>query len=319
MSDQFDPILIPEELEMLNKYHNKSGIELLIETTHIAYERMPVFDVVMERLMSLLSNSLRGLVADVSEASLEKTSYVRFGEFIQSIQIPALINVFEIVPWKKFGLLTIQNDLVIALVETLLGGRKSQLSSRNNTRSYTGIEQNIADKLTKIMLSDLAQAFMPVTTVEFNHSRTELNPKFAGIVMNNNACIVNKIKIAIGERSGYVELVFPLSSLEPVREKLLQNFMGEKFGQDSIWENHLANEVWYTHLQAEAVLENITAPLSDVLKWTVGSHMELTADEDSCVELRCGNQTIITGKIGSIKGKTAIQIEENLLIKKDKE
>jgi len=44
------------------------------------------------------------------------------------------------------------------------------------------------------------------------------------------------------DRGGRLELLLPYATLEPVRELLLQQFMGEKFGRDSIWETHLAEE-----------------------------------------------------------------------------
>ena len=39
------------------------------------------------------------------------------------------------------------------------------------------------------------------------------------------------------DRGGRVELLLPYATLEPVRELLLQ-FMGERFGRDSIRETH---------------------------------------------------------------------------------
>ena len=40
------------------------------------------------------------------------------------------------------------------------------------------------------------------------------------------------------DRGGRVELLLPYATLEPVRELLLLQFMGERFGRDSIRETH---------------------------------------------------------------------------------
>ena len=45
----------------------------------------------------------------------------------------------------------------------------------------------------------------------------------------------------------------PYATLEPIRKMLLQQFMGEKFGRDNIWEGHLASELWATKLEVRAV------------------------------------------------------------------
>ena len=57
------------------------------------------------------------------------------------------------------------------------------------------------------------------------------------------------------DRGGKLELLLPYATLEPVRELLLQQFMGEKFGRDSIWETHLAEELWNTDVELDVVLD----------------------------------------------------------------
>src|SRR3546814_21074970 len=98
-----------------------------------------------------------------------------------------------------------------------------------------------------------------------------------------------KLRIDMEDRGGRLELLIPYATLEPVRELLLQMFMGEKFGRDSIWENHLATELWFTDVQLEAVLDEVPANLSDVLKWSVGSRLQLHAKSGSasCRERVC--------------------------------
>ena len=41
--------------------------------------------------------------------------------------------------------------------------------------------------------------------------------------------------------------------------------MGEKFGRDSIWETHLANELWETEIELDVVLDQLVISLNDVV------------------------------------------------------
>src|SRR3546814_1353730 len=116
------------------------------------------------------------------------------------------------------------------------------------------------------------------------------NPRFATIARPANAAIVARLRVDMEDRGGRFELLLPYATLEPVRELLLQMFMGEKFGRDSIWENHLATELWFTHVQLEAVLDEVPANLSDVLKWRFGSRLQITATPDSLVDLWSGGR-----------------------------
>ena len=90
------------------------------------------------------------------------------------------------------------------------------------------------------------------------------------------------------DRGGRIELLLPYATLEPIRKMLLQQFMGEKFGRDNIWEGHLATELWTTQLDVRAVLDEQQVDLSRVLDLKVGDTLMLNATPDSLVELRAG-------------------------------
>ena len=100
-----------------------------------------------------------------------------------------------------------------------------------------------------IFLADLSSAFDPLSPVNFRFERLETNPRFATIARHANATIVITLRVDMEDRGGRIELLIPYATLEPVRELLLQMFMGEKFGRDSIWEGHLTAELWQTEVR----------------------------------------------------------------------
>ena len=77
------------------------------------------------------------------------------------------------------------------------------------------------------------------------------------------------------DRGGRLELLLPYATLEPVRELLLQQFMGEKFGRDLIWETHLAEELWNTEVELEVVLDEQVMRLADVMSLAPGARILL--------------------------------------------
>ena len=114
------------------------------------------------------------------------------------------------------------------------------------------------------------------------------------------------------ERGGKIELLLPYATLEPVREILLQGFLGEKFGRDSIWESHLSHELLNTDVELEAVLDTITLPLGDTMKWRVGTQLMLNATPTSKVQLICGQQDMFEGNMGRKGGRIAIRVERSV-------
>lgn len=61
--------------------------------------------------------------------------------------------------------------------------------------------------------------------------------------------------------------MIPYATLEPVRELLLQMFMGERFGRDTIWENHLMSQLWETEVEVSALLSETTIKLGEMSAW----------------------------------------------------
>ena len=287
----------------------KSGIQAILNSALVSYERLPMLEVVFDRLVRLMSTSLRNFTSDNVEVSLDNITSIRFGDYLNSIPLPAMLSVFKAEEWDNYGLLTVDSSLIYSIVDVLLGGRRGTAAMRIEGRPYTTIERSLVERMVHVVLSDLSGAFEPLSPVTFRFDRLETNPRFATISRPSNAAIVARLRIDMEDRGGQMELLLPYATLEPVRELLLQMFMGEKFGRDSIWETHLAEELWLTEVELEAVLDTQTMRLGDVFSMQKGSHMDLGATPDSQVMLLCGDVPMYLGRMGRKGDQIAIRID----------
>ena len=114
------------------------------------------------------------------------------------------------------------------------------------------------------------------------------------------------------DRGGRVEVLIPYATLEPIRELLLQGFMGEKFGRDTIWESHLATEIYRTEIPVEAVLDQMTLPLGRIMNLQVGETVMLNNGPDDPVLLRCGGISLTSGSIGRVGDNVAIRVAHGI-------
>jgi len=290
----------------------KSGIQAILSSALISYERLPMLEVVFDRLVRLMSTSLRNFTSDNVEVSLDNIASIRFGDYLNSIPLPAMLSVFKAEEWDNYGLVTVDSSLIYSIVDVLLGGRRGTAAMRIEGRPYTTIERSLVERMVHVMLNDLSAAFEPLSPVTFRFDRLETNPRFATISRPSNAAIVTRLRIDMEDRGGRLELLLPYATLEPVRELLLQMFMGEKFGRDSIWETHLAEELWLTEVDLEAVVDQQVMRLSDVFDLKVGSRIMFSATPDSLVSLTCGNVALYTGRMGRKGNKIAIRIESRI-------
>ncbi|MDR3514847.1 MAG: flagellar motor switch protein FliM [Azospirillaceae bacterium] len=288
---------------------DSSGIMALVNSALVNYERLPMLEVVFDRLVRMMSTSLRNFTSDNVEVSLDQISSVRFGDYLNSIPLPAMLAVAKAEEWDNYCLMVVDSALIYSIVDVLLGGRRGTAAMRIEGRPYTTIERNLVERMVHVVLSDLSAAFDPLSPVTIRFDRLETNPRFATIARPANAAVLAKLRIDMEDRGGRLELLIPYATLEPVRELLLQMFMGEKFGRDSIWETHLASELWLTDVQISAVLDEITLTLHDVLEWKVGTRILLNASPEDMVELRCGDVSMFEGRMGRKGGHIAVRIE----------
>lgn len=287
----------------------RSGMRAIINSALVSYERLPMLEVVFDRLVRLMTTSLRNFTSDNVEVSLDNITSIRFGDYLNSIPLPAILAVFRAVEWDNFGLLTVDSALIYSIVDVLLGGRRGTAAMRIEGRPYTTIERNLVERMVGVVLADLQTAFEPLAAVSFNFDRVETNPRFATIARPANAAIVARLRIDMDDRGGRLELLLPYATLEPVRELLLQMFMGEKFGRDSIWENHLATELWSTNVDVEAVLDEQVMSLREVMRFEIGSTVLFNATPESPVELRCGGVPMVTGRMGRMGNRIAVRVD----------
>lgn len=309
-------ILNQEEIDSLLGFdedmaggEDSSGVMALVNSAMVNYERLPMLDIVFDRLVRLMSTSLRNLTSDNVEVSLDQVSTVRFGDYMNSIPLPAMLSVFKAEEWDNNGLLTTDSALIYSIVDVLLGGRKGTPAVRVEGRPYTTIETKLVQRMVEVTLGDLSSAFDPLSPVSFGLDRIETNPRFATITQSNNACVLARLRIDMGDRGGRVEILVPYATLEPIRELLLQMFMGEKFGRDSIWENHLTEELYKTDVKLQAVLGEKTVSLDEMLNWKVGSQVFFSTKIEDEIELRCGHFPMFKGPVGQKQGSIAVQIE----------
>ena len=321
--DQTSRVLNQDEIDSLLGFadddgnDDKSGINALINSALVSYERLPMLEVVFDRLVRMMSTSLRNFTSDNVEVTLDNITSVRFGDYLNSIPLPAMISVIKAEEWDNFGILTVDSALIYSIVDVLLGGRKGTAALRIEGRPYTTIERSLVERMVLVVLADLSAAFDPLSPVNFRFDRLETNPRFATVARPANAAILARFRIDMEDRGGRLELVLPYATLEPVRELLLQMFVGEKFGRDSIWEIHLANEMWNTDIDIEAVLDQQAMSLEDVMNLKVGSRLMFSVNADPKIEFRCGNVPLLSGRMGRKGDKIAILVEDSKFVDAD--
>ncbi|ACL59580.1 flagellar motor switch protein FliM [Methylobacterium nodulans] len=314
-----DRILNQEEIDQVLGFSLRElsasgagGIRAIVDSGVVSYERLPMLEIVFDRMIRLLSTSLRNFFQDNVEVTLDNITSVRFGDYLNAIPMPTLLGVFKADLWENSGLLTVDSSLAYATLDLLLGGKRGTTTIRLDGRPFTSIEMSLVRRMLEIILGDLEASFQPLSPVRFQIDRIESNPRFATITRPANAAILIDLKLDMEGRGGLLQILFPYATIEPIRDLLLQSFMGEKLGRDHVWEGHLATEIWQADLAVEAVLHEMTLPLRRVLSLEVGDTIMFDAKPTDLITLRCGDWALTQGRIGRLDDSIAVQVTRPL-------
>ncbi len=314
-----DRVLNQEEIDTLLGFSladvslsDHSGVRAIIDSAMVSYERLPMLEIVFDRLVRLMTTSLRNLTSDNVEVSLDRITSIRFGEYLNSIPLPTILAVFKAEEWENFGLFSVDSSLIYAMIDVLLGGRRGQNTNRVDGRPYTTIETGLVKRVIEVVLADAEAAFRPVSPVRFTIDRLETNPRFAAISRPTNASILVRLRIDMEDRGGNIEMLLPYATLEPIRDTLLQAFMGDKFGRDPIWEGHLASEIWQAAADVDAVLYEGMLPLKRLMNLQVGETLMLDLKPDALVKVLCGDVVLTEGRMGRVGERIAVSVAKPL-------
>lgn len=311
--DEDSKALSQDEIDSLLGFSNASdseknltGVEALLDKSLMSYERLPMMEVVFDRFTRMLSTSLRNFTSDSVDVDIHSITSMRFGDYVNSIPMPAILSVFKAIEWENLAIITCNGSLVYSLVDVLFGGRKSNHPIRIEGRPYTSIEQAVVKQAVEVILMDLSAAFDPLSPVTFQFDRIETNPRFATISHPSDTVILLQLRVDMEERGGNIELMFPLVTLEPIKELLSQSFMGEQFGRDADWEMHLGKEIYHTNVNVEAILGTKKTTLREINNLKIGSTLVLDQKPDDDITLKCRGVEILKGKVGCVDNDVAV-------------
>lgn len=287
----------------------KSGLRAVIESRVVSHARLPMLEVVCERMVRSFATSMRNLTSDAIEVSLDEIASVRFGDFMNRVPLPTMLAVFKVPAWQDYGLVTVEANLIYAVVDALLGGRKGGGAPRKiEGRAFTSIETTLVSKIIDLALREFSMAFEPIAPVSMELERIETSPRFAAIAGPTNVASAATFAVDMDGRGGKFTILLPFATLEPVRGKLTQRFMGEKLGGDTTWGDHMRSEILKTEIELCTVLGEREMAIAEINSLKVGQTIAFDVTPDDPFEVNCGGVPLARAQIGRQRNNVAIGI-----------
>ncbi len=234
---------------------------------------------------------------------------LRYSEYVLSISNPSCIYIFDIKESDGKAVLELTPELVLVIVERLLGGSGAKTSSG---RSITPIEQKLMRPLISQALVSLTKAWSPVQALHFDLAGFESNPDFVQIAPASEIVIVISFEIKVGEESFLMNLCYPSFALEDVIARLsVQYFSRVQSEKDKQRIRQImGNQLKKTSMDVRIILGTSKITVRDLLSMEKGDVLVLDSSIDSTLPVIVKDQVKFRGRPGMRDGNMAVRITD---------
>ena len=278
----------------------------LVARDRIVRGRMPALDRLNERWVAELERKLAELIRQPLEAKLQEVQLAAYGNWLAAMPAPTSFNLYTVKPWPRNALVAVDGKLLFALVNGYYGGTRA--TPKLSRTTLTPTEQRL-NKIVIEMLVDLfKRALAPVATLEFQQLQSETDASYVNMATPSETVVVTRVEVTLKEQGGSICLLLPLSSFEPVRDKLTEGLKTVSPETRQRWRQGLRAQLEHTELDLTSVFLETEVTMRELLQMKPGDILPI--EMPKVAMLRSGSRPLLRGKFGLSRGYNAVSVLE---------
>ena len=270
-------------------------------------------DMINERFVRQFRLGLLEVLRTTPKVNMANVEIMKFGDYLKDLSPPLAVNTIRLNPLRGYSMVVIEPSVIFASLDNFFGGFGRGIDSLPPGRLFTPTESSIIKIMMDVFFGSLQEAWAPILPLQCEHVGSEINPQFAQIADENDLVVVSRFSSDLGDQaSGNIDLVYPYSSLRPIRD-LLRSRVQTGDGNDA------SDKAWSTELQSAALdaeLE-LKVTLADI-ETTLKQFEELREDDiiylnkADYARIHINDVPVFDADIGSNGSNMAAQIVKSL-------
>ena len=291
---------------------NVSLIDEIIRLSDFTFDRLPMLDIIGERLVGNLSAVLPDLTFAVCEARFQQMDYLPMAQVIDGLPSPAVLAVASGYPFDGEIMIVVDRPLAVTCMELMLGGKAADLTIED-AEDFTPIEIRFGERVADVVLTELQRSLSVVSGADLELERVEIDPDGAAIANANSLCARMRFSIGIAGQTCVLEVVIPYDALESIRPNLGKIYFGDRGEGSNGWKDVLLDQIEMAQMDLEVVLSEFSVPIQTILNWSVGDVVELCVEEGADATVVGTDKPMFKAALGKrTNGYVAVQITEKI-------
>jgi flagellar motor switch protein FliM len=253
---------------------------------------------------TMLSSSLRS-VCVLSVESIEELTY---DEYVRDIDIPTHMSILSLEPLKGAGILHLQIDGAMTIVEMLLGGSGG---GQMPVRPLSEIETSVLRMITDRGLKELAYAFETVAEVNPEVIALESNPQFVQLASPGDMVVVVSFRLKIADvLETEVSLCYPYGTIQPLLTEMdgQSSLRGGDADAAAATAEKLAGRITEVPVELSVVFEPTSMRSREILALQAGDILTLEHPADALLTANVDGVPLFTVRPARKGKRVAAQV-----------
>jgi flagellar motor switch protein FliM len=317
------PLLSQEEIAALTEGVNNGSIEVdsgfntdvAVRKHDLAAEDSSLgvnvgsLDMINERFIRLFRLGMLEVLRTSPRMNPGRAQIVRFGDYLKDLKAPLSVNIVRMQPLRGYAMVVIEPGLIFSSLDSFFGGFGKGVAQLPPGRLFTPTESRIIKIILQLVFRSYKEAWSPVTTVDFEHVSSEINPQFAQIADENDLVVLNRFESDHhATTGGFIDLVIPYMSLKPVRDLLrsrVQTGDGDE-ESDKVWRRQLSEAVYDARLEMQVLLGNLSQTAHQIQAMKEGDVIFFKKPDHARVVIR--DMPVFDVEVGTLGSQVAVKV-----------
>jgi len=281
-------------------------------------ERLRVLDRIFENYSRLLSSYFTGLLRLYCKVSVIQIEEQRYYEFNNALPEYVMMSIADLGVNDEdvddtFVITQISNPITFSFLDRLLGGNGKYVDV---SRDFTEIETSLMSDVLGKLCSMLKESWSAYIDINPSIQSIETNSRVLQTIAPEDVIILVIMEVQIRDVKNTISLCIPAMNLEQIMKKFNDRNLRNSKRNDAIKESERRSEILKgiknTPLDLTAVLCETQVDLQDILNLQIGDIIPLNTNINSNVVLKVGSTNWFDGKLGALKNKKAVKLDNIL-------
>ncbi len=269
-------------------------------------QRIPNLDIILDNFSTNFGITLTNQLQRTVTLTRTGIDSLEFQEYLLSQKEAGAIGVLSMEPLKNGALMVLDSELCFSLIEVMLGAA-TEMSPLHLDRKPTTIELNVLKSVMLKACEDIDKSMEQIVELESSIVKVESNSRLVSIAEPDADVLAGHFQIKVGNLTGSFDLVFPVATLDPLRDEL-RDLLTVKTVRQSGWHDVLIKEI--NKMSANVIAQSgvITMPVHKVMKFKKGDVLNIDYDPNSPLKILVEENLKFFAIPGTIGGMKAIHL-----------